>query len=239
MIKNDVKIKKTVSLSDKINAIEYISSSYFTEDENGKIQYTPYYAGIAQVNAIMKYFTDGVEFEDSEDIYEMVINDDSLRTFVDSFFVSGQDTAAPSDGQEILYETMSTVADIVEYKKKENLAKLQSENSNILAYKQLKLMEKEEEKLQLEMDTTKNLDEWLNVQKELNSVITPEMQQRFMENFDVNDIMDSVINKYGESEIQKKNEELIEANRKIREQDNKIIELQTAFAQKEQKEDAD
>lgn len=239
MIKNDVKIKKELSLSDKISAIEYISSSYFTEDENGKIQYTPYYAGIAQVNAIMKYFTDGVEFEDSEDIYEMVINDDSLRTFVDSFFVSGQDTAAPSDGQEILYEVMSTVADIVEYKKKENLAKLQSENSNILAYKQLKLMEKEEEKLQLEMDTTKKLDEWLNVQKELNSVITPEMQQRFMENFDVTDIMDTVINKYGESEIQKKNEELIEANRKIREQDNKIIELQTAFARKEQKEDAD
>ncbi|PWJ51110.1 hypothetical protein [Faecalicatena contorta] len=239
MIKNDVKIKKELSLSDKISAIEYISSSYFTEDENGKIQYTPYYAGIAQVNAIMKYFTDGVEFEDSEDIYEMVINDDSLRTFVDSFFVSGQNTAAPSNGQEILYEVMSTVADIVEYKKKENLAKLQSENSNILAYKQLKLMEKEEEKLQLEMDTTKKLDEWLNVQKELNSVITPEMQQCFMENFDVNDIMDTVINKYGESEIQKKNEELIEANRKIREQDNKIIELQTAFARKEQKEDAD
>lgn len=239
MVKNDVKIKKELSLSDKISAIEYISSSYFTEDENGKIQYTPYYAGIAQVNAIMKYFTDGVEFEDSEDIYEMVLNDDSLRTFVDTFFVSGQDTAAPSHRQEVLYEVMSTVADIVEYKKKENLAKIQSENSNILAYKQLKLMEKEEEKLQSEMDTTKKLDEWLNVQKELNSVITPEMQQRFMENFDVNDIMDTVINKYGESEIHKKNEELIEANKKIREQDNKIIELQTAFAQKEQKENVD
>lgn len=204
MVKNDVKIKKELSLSDKISAIEYISSSYFTEDENGKIQYTPYYAGIAQVNAIMKYFADGVEFEDSEDIYEMVINDDGLRTFVDTFFVSGQDNAAPSHGQEVLYEVMSTVADIVEYKKRENLVKIQSENSNILAYKQLKLMEKEEEKLQLEMDTTKKLDEWLNVQKELNSVITPEMQQRFMENFDVNDIMDTVINKYGESEIHKK-----------------------------------
>lgn len=239
MVKNDVKIKKELSLSDKINAIEYISSSYFTEDENGKIQYTPYYAGIAQVNAIMKYFTDGIEFKDSEDIYEIVINDDSLRTFVDTFFVSSQDNAAPSHGQEVLYEVMSTVADIVEYKKKENLAKIQSENSIILAYKQLKLMEKEEEKLQLEVDTTKKLDEWLNTQKELNSVITPEMQQRFMENFDVNDIMDTVINKYGESEIQKKNEELIEANRKIREQDNKIIELQTAFAQKEQKENVD
>lgn len=237
MIKNDVKIKKDLSLSDKINAIEYISSSYFTEDENGKMQYTPYYAGIAQVNAIMKYFTDGVEFEDSENIYETVINDDSLRAFVDTFFISGKDTDVPSDSQEILYEIMSTVDDIIEYKKKENLAKIQSENSSILAYKQLKLMEKEEEKLQLEMDTTKKLEEWLNIQKELNSVITPEMQQRFMENFDVNDIMDTVINKYGESEIHKKNEELIEANRKIREQDNKIIELQTAFAQKEQKED--
>ena len=239
MVKNDVTIKKELSLSDKINAIEYISSSYFTEDDNDKIQYTPYYAGIAQVNAIMKYFTDGVEFEDSEDIYETVINDDNLRTFVDTFFVSGKDAAAPSDGQEILYEVMSTVADIVEYKKKENLAKIQSKNNNILAYKQLKLMEKEEEKLQLEIDTTKKLDEWLNTQKELNSVITPEMQQRFMENFDVNDIMDTVINKYGESEIHKKNEELIEANKKIREQDNKIIELQTAFAQKEQKENVD
>lgn len=158
---------------------------------------------------------------------------------VDTFFVSGKDADSPSDGQEILYEVMSTVADIVEYKKKENLAKIESENSNILAYKQLRLMEKEEEKLRLEMDTTKKLDEWLNIQKELNSVITPEMQQRFMENFDVNDIMDTVINKYGESEIHKKNEELIEANKKIREQDNKIIELQTAFARKEQKEDAD
>jgi len=51
----------------------------------------------------------------------------------------------------------------------------------------------------------------------------------------MNDIMDAMVDKFGESELHKKNTELVTANRKIREQDNKIIDLQTAYAQEVQK----
>jgi hypothetical protein len=234
MIKKDVKTKESISLYDRINAIEYISSSYFTEDENNSVNYTPYYAEIAQVISILKYFTDGVEFDDTEDIYETALKDDQLRAYVDSYFISQPSATSPSSAQQLFYEVLDTVADMVEYKKKEILSKSQTESTKVLAYKQLKLMEKEAEKLQLELETTKKLDDWLNVQKELNAVITPEMQQKFMENFNVNEMLDALIIKYGESEINQKNQELMDANKKILERDHQIIDLQTAFARKEQ-----
>ena len=43
---------------DKVNAINLIVSSYFTNGE-----YTPYYSKMAEVMAVVTYFIEGIDFE--------------------------------------------------------------------------------------------------------------------------------------------------------------------------------
>lgn len=79
MKKENMRIKENITISDRINVINYIIDYYFTDGE-----YTPYYAGIAKIEAIALYFIDGVEFND-DDVYECVENDKELRTLVHKF----------------------------------------------------------------------------------------------------------------------------------------------------------
>ena len=80
MKKENMRIKENITTSDQINVINYIMDYYFTDGE-----YTPYYAGIAKIEAIALYFIDGVEFNDDEYVYGCVENDKELRTLVHKF----------------------------------------------------------------------------------------------------------------------------------------------------------
>ena len=77
MKKGKIEIKKNISMVDKINAINLIVSSYFTNGE-----YTPYYSDMAQVMAVVTYFIEGIEFENDEDIYTAVMQDEELSDIV-------------------------------------------------------------------------------------------------------------------------------------------------------------
>ena len=77
MKKGKIEIKKNISMVDKVNAINLIVSSYFTNGE-----YTPYYSDMAQVMAVVTYFIEGIEFEDDEDIYNAVMQDEELSDIV-------------------------------------------------------------------------------------------------------------------------------------------------------------
>ena len=77
MKKGKIEIKKNISMVDKVNAINLIVSSYFTDGE-----YTPYYSDMAQVMAVVTYFIEGIEFEDDEDIYNAVMQDEELSDIV-------------------------------------------------------------------------------------------------------------------------------------------------------------
>ena len=77
MKKGKIEIKKNISMVDKVNAINLIVSSYFTNGE-----YTPYYSDMAQVMAVVTYFIDGIEFENDEDIYTAVMQDEELVDIV-------------------------------------------------------------------------------------------------------------------------------------------------------------
>ena len=48
MKKGEIEIKKNISMVDKVNAINLIVSSYFTNGE-----YTPYYSDMAQVISLL------------------------------------------------------------------------------------------------------------------------------------------------------------------------------------------
>ena len=77
MKKGKIEIKKNISMVDKVNAINLIVSSYFTDGE-----YTPYYSDMAQVMAVITYFIEGIEFEEGEDIYNAVMQDEELVDIV-------------------------------------------------------------------------------------------------------------------------------------------------------------
>lgn len=87
MKKNNVRIKNNITLTDKINAINGIVSCYFTDGE-----YTPYYSEMAQAIASVTYFMEGIEFEDGDDIYSSVIQDEEILNIVDDI-IAGQDMA--------------------------------------------------------------------------------------------------------------------------------------------------
>lgn len=82
MVKENVKIKSSLPIIDKINMIKYLVSGYFINGE-----YTPYFKEINDIVAFFKYCVEGLEFESKEDengnevpesIYEVVINDEEL-----------------------------------------------------------------------------------------------------------------------------------------------------------------
>ena len=77
MKKGKIEIKKNISMVDKVNAINLIVSSYFTNGE-----YTPYYSKMAEVMAVVTYFIEGIEFEEGEDIYNAVMQDEELVDIV-------------------------------------------------------------------------------------------------------------------------------------------------------------
>ena len=240
-IKNDF----TLKMQDEIDAIEMIADMFFRdiEDDDGNIttKYTPYLEKIGQVNAIVRYFLTGVEFDDGEDVYDAVMEDKDIEPLVKKFMVPyGEKIEEPTREQKIMGQIMDKVYDMIEFRKAKMIAQTQNESNAILTYKILELIEKEREKNEKEIETTENLNAWVDEQRkqqeELNALITPEMQKEFIENFNANDIVKAVYSQISEGDLHKKNQEIVELSRQNREKDNKIIELQTAFAKEQQKE---
>lgn len=239
MKKISPKVKEVITIQDRIDAIDMISDIFFTdiEDENDSItvKYTPYLKEVGQVNAIVRYFLEGIELDKTEDVYDEVMKDEQLLAFVNDFMYSDFiDLESFTPNQKMMWNIMSQVSDIVEYKKKENIARIQNEANTVLTYKMLELMETEREKHEKEITATENLNAWVEEQRQLNSLITPEMQKNFAENFDMDNFMDVIIKKYTESDLHKRNKEVVEVTRQLKEKDNKIVELQAEYAKHEQ-----
>lgn len=240
-IKNDFMLK----LQDEINATEMIADMFFreVEDENGNtsIKYTPYLEKVGQVNAISRYFIMGIEFEDGEDVYDAVMEDKDIQPLVMQFIIPyGEKITKPTREQKIMGQVMDKVYDIVEFRKANMLAQAQNESNSILTYKILELIEMEQEKNQKDMEATENLNNWIDEQRkqqeELNAIVTPEMQKEFIEKFDVNSMTEAIYNKISESDLHKKNQEIVELSREIREKENLIDLQQKKFVKEQQKE---
>ena len=81
MKKENVKIKENITLADQIAVIDYIMDFYFTDGE-----YTPYYSGMARVEAIARYFLEGITFEKEDIIYDCVVEDKEIYDLVKRFY---------------------------------------------------------------------------------------------------------------------------------------------------------
>ena len=242
-IKNDF----TLKMQDEIDAIEMIADMFFRdiEDDDGNIttKYTPYLEKIGQVNAIVRYFLTGVEFDDGEDVYDAVMEDKDIEPLVKKFMVPyGEKIEEPTREQKIMGQIMDKVYDMIEFRKAKMIAQTQNESNAILTYKILELIEKEREKNEKEIATTENLNAWVDEQRkqqeELNAIITPEMQKEFFEKFDVNAMTETIYKKIAESDLHKRNQEVVQLAREKRELENKLIDAQSAFAREQQKETA-
>lgn len=242
-IKNDF----TLKMQDEIDAIEMIADMFFRdiEDDDGNIttKYTPYLEKIGQVNAIVRYFLTGVEFDDGEDVYDAVMEDKDIEPLVKKFMVPyGEKIEEPTREQKIMGQIMDKVYDMIEFRKAKMIAQTQNESNAIITYKILELIEKEREKNEKEIATTENLNAWVDEQRkqqeELNAIVTPEMQKEFFEKFDVNAMTETIYKKISESDLHKRNQEVVQLAREKRELENKLIDAQSAFAREQQKETA-
>lgn len=124
---NTIKIKD-IMFEDKISAIEDIASEYFMVDSYGDVHYTPYFSEIAVVNAIVKYFLTGVEFEDGDtkqSIYNEALNNKYILKQIKRFFVSSSENAEEENENNKKYiEIMDSVMDNVKDKVKFTKQKL-------------------------------------------------------------------------------------------------------------------
>lgn len=127
MLKDNMRIKESITLQDRINAIETIVSFYFMDGD-----YTPYYKDEGEISAVIRNFIDGIEFEKGESVFSAYYNDENLRKLVNMFILKPVDKEPESEEDERiqnsireLYDMMETireyVADKVEFEKQKYL----------------------------------------------------------------------------------------------------------------------
>ena len=79
MKKTAMKLKESLTLTEKVMAIKNIVSSNFMDDD-----YTPYYDKLGRITTIIKYLIDGIELEDEDNLLELYNSDNEMRDMVDS-----------------------------------------------------------------------------------------------------------------------------------------------------------
>ena len=114
MTKKNLKIKDTITMVDKVNAIEAIVNSAFDEDGS----YTPYYVDIKKVEVIV--------LADDEYTYEVAINDKDVNKLVNRFFcnIEDSDKARKENEKNVTYisimnDVMANAGNKIEFIKQE------------------------------------------------------------------------------------------------------------------------
>lgn len=113
MKKDNVRIKENISFVDIMTAIESIVPQYFTYNEvTGETEYTPYYSEMATKIAMVKHFMEGVEFEDNDNVYELIISDGEIVNCINQFYYISNEKLI-----NIIDMVTSNVEKIVDFKK--------------------------------------------------------------------------------------------------------------------------
>lgn len=109
MIKDNMRIKETITLQDRINAIETIVSFYFMDGD-----YTPYYKDEGEISAVIRNFIDGIEFEKGESVFSAYYNDEDLRKLVNMFILKPVDKEPESEEDKRIQNSISELYDMME-----------------------------------------------------------------------------------------------------------------------------
>ena len=106
---DNMKIKDNITFLDRVNAAEFITSYCFIGGN-----YTPYYEEIGEVEGVIKYFIEGIEFEKGESLYENYLTNENLNKLVNMFIVNDKYT---TDRAIIMQWVRTNVSKLVEYEK--------------------------------------------------------------------------------------------------------------------------
>lgn len=87
MKKNKVKIKDNLSIIEKAAAINYIVDACFYNGE-----YKPYYFDMAVKDSIVEFFLDGLEFDKTDQIYDIINTDEEIQKLVNKFYIDKNET---------------------------------------------------------------------------------------------------------------------------------------------------
>lgn len=109
MIKDNMRIKESITLHDRINAIETIVSFYFMDGD-----YTPYYKDEGEISAVIRNFIDGVEFEKGESVFSAYYNDEDLRKLVNMFILKPVDKEPESEEDKRIQNSIRELYDMME-----------------------------------------------------------------------------------------------------------------------------
>lgn len=109
MIKDNMRIKESITLQDRINAIETIVSFYFMDGD-----YTPYYKDEGEISAVIRNFIDGVEFEKGESVFSAYYNDEDLRKLVNMFILKPVDKEPESEEDKRIQNSIRELYDMME-----------------------------------------------------------------------------------------------------------------------------
>lgn len=144
MIKENVKIKNSLSMSDRILMPQELLEGHFQTDENGNIQYTPYYADMMLINSFFLHCVEGLTFEIKQDenghnevaenIYETVTADEELMHLYDEFFEVDKDSIKNCPYKDTIVQMYGILADVdkmVDFRK-ELLIHQQEDTLNVL-----------------------------------------------------------------------------------------------------------
>ena len=215
MNKKDVKIKDNITLADKIGVINKIVDYMFMEDKNiknGYLNYVHYFYNMATITLIATNLIDGIEFEEDDDIYEIVNSDEELLDVVNRFKNS-------PDGFFIEEE----VKELLDFRKQEVLNNNASifnhilNDENSIENKVKEILDKESKRIIAETKALQSAELLSRAQKEqveymnkVNEYMTPEetaeLTRKMTEsNFDPYSVAEVVTEKYLNSEKHKQN----------------------------------
>lgn len=226
MKKNNLKIKDTITMVDKIMAIESIATSVFNEDGD----YTPYYADIKKIEVIVENFLEGVELEENDYTYEIAMNDKDVNTLIKKFFYNNEDTDKAKKENEknaeyiyIMNDILANAEEKIEFTKQEVINCTYSKNEFYTTFSTfLKDAEKAIENLsnldlsKLDDDTVATALGIMNQLKDKD--ITPEL---------ITDVIKNAVDfKVPETEIYEgQRKHIEEQNALLKEKEQEIIEL--------------
>ena len=103
----EIRVKENITPEDISNAIEFIASSCFIVGN-----FNPYYKSFAERIAVMRFFLDGIEYEDGDSWFEMIENED-IKKFVDKFF---GDTRYKNEAK-LMVVVSENASDVIEFRK--------------------------------------------------------------------------------------------------------------------------
>lgn len=177
MIKTDIKVKDFITMEERAIITNHLVDSYFIENDDGSLTYTPYMIDPALTTIFFLYCVEGIEFDVDEKVYESVCADEELVELYTSTLSGNLDgNSSNSKIVKTIHSIMNDVIDMVEFKK------AQIVHSNfIINNKILEILEAQEKletlKLEIAENENKLLLQQINQNKygeEVMGYMTPE-----------------------------------------------------------------